>query len=411
MAVKILKSFIMLVLYVVFVQITAFAAVKSPDSGMQASWESDSLTVSLLTCSPGQKVYEYYGHTALLVRNITKDVELVFNYGLFNFNTPHFVWRFMRGRCYYTVGAIPLEDFLTEYAKRGSYVKEDLLNLNKNEKDRIFEYVREQCLQTNWTYHYNFFYDNCATRVRDLIVRSLDGKIEYSRPVRRQSLRDIVHHYSNNYSWSAFGQDLLLGSEADAVASRNAQQFAPLLLEQDMASAKIVSRDGHIRRLVASSKLLVTEHPKPLKTGFPVSPTVCFILLLFIAAMTCIYERKRRRALWQLDLVLMLLHGLAGCFITFMFFFSAHPTVGGNWLILLLNPLPLVLVYPMIRREKAMLTSRVHLATAVWVALFTVTGPFMPQRFSIEIYTLALVLLVRSVGYLQLTYKKKTYKK
>lgn len=409
---KILKAVLILaVAAACSLTVTVAAAQPATGDALSAEAESDSLTVSLLTCSPGREMYEYYGHTALLVRNITKGVGLVFNYGLFDFNAPHFMWRFMRGHCDYTVGAVPLENFLPEYVERGSYVKEDLLNLNQNEANRIFEHVRRQCLRMGWTYPYNFFYDNCATRVRDVIVRSLDGKVVYENPLQRQSLRDIVHEYSRPYRWSTFGQDLLLGAEADADASRAAQQFAPLVLERDMAKATIVDTNGRKRPLVATSRLLAKGYPQAAEQSFPASPMGCALLLLLSAVALSVFDFKRRKATWAFDLALMLLHGVAGCIVTFMFFFSIHPTVDSNWLILLLNPLPLVLAIPMMRKERAMQPGRAHLATALWVAMFIIASTLMPQHFSAELYVLALILLIRNVSYIGLTYKIENRKK
>lgn len=383
----------------------AFQSVSAQEVEASDEAAPDSLVVSLVTCSPGQEIYEYYGHTALLVQNVTKGESVVINYGLFNYSAPHFVWRFMRGECNYTVGAALLDRFLPEYAERGSSVVADRLNLTQREAQRLFESVSRQCLNMGWTYAYNFFEDNCGTRVLDEIEKCLDGRLEYTNEVKKQSLRDIVHRYSAKYQWSTFGQDLLLGAQSDTLAGRRAQEFAPLVLRQDVCAARIVGNDGQVRPLVTDSTVLVQKRAVPLQQGFPWSPLACAVVLLLVTVGLSAWEWHRGKVFWPFDMVLMLLHGVAGLMVAFMFFFSTHPTVGSNWLILLLNPVPLLFIYTMMKREHRMAYSRLHMAFAIWTALFLLLAPAMPQKFPAAVYVLALILLCRSADYVLLTRK------
>ena len=362
----------------------------------QDNSDSDTLRASLLTCSPGQEIYEYYGHTALLIRNVTKNLDVVFNYGLFNSNTPHFVWRFMRGETDYQMGATYLLDFLPEYAQRGSFVRELQLNLTQKEVHRLFESLLQNCEPQNSTYHYDFFYDNCATRVRNQIINCLDGKLIYTTPVQKQSLRDIVHQYSKNYAWSTFGQDLLLGAEADRKASREIQQFAPLYLERDFVTARIKQPNGQMRPLVKQIHKLVTERSMAIEKGFPISPLCCSIILFLVTVAFSIKDFRKKRPTWILDLILLGAQGLTGCVITFMFFFSQHPTVNSNWLIILFNPLPLIFLYWTIRSERQNQQSRYHQIARFVLAAFIVFAFIIPQHFGFEILLLALCLITRS---------------
>ena len=366
---------------------------------------TDSLKAGFLTCTPGQEVYEFYGHTALRIRNITRGEDYVFNYGLFSFNTPNFRWRFMRGDCQYEVGAAYTVEFLAQYAEQNRTVRELELNLNQQEVHRLFQALLTNCEPANRSYHYDFFYDNCATRVRDQIAACLDGQLVYTNPVKQQSLRDIVHQYSEDHPWSLFGQDLLLGAEADREATREMQQFAPIYLEYDLSTARIVE-NGQKRPLVSNVNELVKAQPQKPSAGFPLLPKGCIILLFLLTQALCRWEWKHpQKVLWGYDVLLLLLQGITGCIITFMFFFSAHPTVGSNWLVLLFNPLPLVFLYWTIQSERKKRQSLYHKCAFVWITLFIIAAPFIPQKFGIEIYLLALCLLLRS-GHLTLCFSK-----
>lgn len=369
----------------------------SGNAAAQDDCSADSMTASLLTCSPGQAIYEYYGHTALLIRNITKGKDAVFNYGLFSYNTPHFAWRFVRGDTDYQVGADELYSFLSSYAERGSFVRELSLNLTQRETHRLFLSLLENCQPENCTYHYDLFYDNCATRVRDQIEHCIEGRLVFTNKAKKQSLRDIVHEYSAPYPWSTFGQDLLLGAESDREATQKIQQFAPLYLERDLSTARIRQADGRIRPLVSNVQKLVTEHAVPSKKEFPLTPLACSLILLAVTLFVSVQDYRRKKTTWIYDLLLFAAQGLTGCVIAFMLFFSQHPTVDSNWLIILFNPLPLVFLYPAMQAERRARRSRIHLAAGIILLAFILLSPVMPQYFGATTIVLALCLLLRNV--------------
>ena len=374
------------------------------------SMATNNLEASLLTCSPGTEIYQYYGHTALLIKDLDNGQNYVFNYGLFDFNTPNFLWRFLLGECDYLCGVTTLESFLRNYEQRGTGVREDVLNLTSEETAYLFDALKTNSLPENATYRYDFFYDNCATRVRDQIEHCINGKIHYASSTKSQSLRDIVHESSMPYKWSYFGQDLLLGAQADRMASRIQQEFSPIYLQHDICTAYVENSEGRVRPLVTSSQTLVEDKDVTFSKGFPLSPKVCCLILLLVTIiLSAIDIRKARPCCWLYDLFLMLLQGLAGLLITFMFFFSKHPTVDTNWLILLFNPIPLVVLYWVIRKERHNRKSIYHAVVRIYLFLFICSTYFIPQYISIEVNILALCLLLRSMSnHIIYTYRLRT---
>ena len=357
----------------------------------------DSLRISLLTCSPGRAIYEYYGHSALRVQDLTSGADWVVNYGLFDFDQPHFISRFVLGRTDYIVGACPTEKFLPEYRDRGSDVTEDVLNLSQPEAHRLWEALRLNCQPENRTYHYDFFYDNCATRVREQIKAALNGKLIYTTEEQQRTLRQIVHLYSAPYAWSTFGQDLLLGAEADRSVPREVQQFAPIEMESDLVTALVRDSSGDVRPLVSQHHKLVVGQGIDTTPALPLSPMACSLILLSLVFVASVWELWKRRILWPIDLVLLALQGLAGCLICTLLFFSQHPTVDSNYLALIFNPLPLLLLPWIIKRERRGLPSQYHRWARIWLFLFICGSYFIPQYFSGEVMALALCLLLRSV--------------
>ena len=153
----------------------------------------DSLQISLLTCEPGQQVYELFGHTAIRCRNFTQGTDLVYNYGMFDFDTPNFVMRFVRGETDYELGVLPFRYFEREYALRGSGVKEQVLKLEIEEAARLDSLLRDNYLPENRVYRYNYFYDNCTSRARDRIEDALNGRVIYPPGVKGATFRSWVH--------------------------------------------------------------------------------------------------------------------------------------------------------------------------------------------------------------------------
>lgn len=361
---------------------------------------ADSLQISLMTCSPGQEVYALYGHTALRCTNYTAGWDVVFNYGVFNFKAPHFVWRFALGECDYEVAAVPFEGFAFEYATRGSAVVQQVLNLTDAEKNTLVTSLLVNCRPENKKYRYNFLSDNCTTRVRDQIERAVTGEIEYPETSARKTYRSIMHQYTREHPWAELGNDLCLGADVDTLIPLRQEMFAPLYFSDYADKAVIRDRQGHVRPLVAERTTIVHQKPLPPESGFPLSPATCAWGLLAVVACLTGWEVKVNRILWGQDVVWLLLQGLAGCIISFLFFFSQHPSVGSNWQIWVLNPLPLFFLPSVIRG--AMKKRRVwyHYGKAVSLTLFMVFFSIIPQDFSVIIVPLALTLWLRSMSYL-----------
>ncbi|MBR4483367.1 MAG: DUF4105 domain-containing protein, partial [Paludibacteraceae bacterium] len=176
---------------------------------------SDSAQISIITCSPGTEIYELFGHSAIRVYDKEQGIDEVFNYGLFDFNQDDFIYRFVRGKTDYMVGSCSTSYFLWEYLDRGSAVTEAVLNLSRTDKMKIFAYLLENTLPENRTYRYNFIFNNCATKLRDILVQNIDGKINFIYDSEYLSFRDAIMLYTETSPWSQFGFDLCLGKGLD----------------------------------------------------------------------------------------------------------------------------------------------------------------------------------------------------
>ncbi len=370
------------------------------------SQSTDSIRFSLLTCAPGTEIYSLFGHTAIRYENYTRRIDVVFNYGMFSFNTPNFIFRFVAGETDYQLGITPYSYFEAEYAMRGSSVYQQVLNLTQSEKERLLTILENNYLPESRIYRYNYFYDNCTTRARDKIEECIEGKVVYSDSLSGKSYRSIVHEFTAGSPWGEFGIDLCLGAEADKEINKGQQMFSPFYMKYYASNAYIVDAGGSRRPLILDETKIVDVEPEEVQPGFILSPLMCGALFLALCVVMAWGQWKTQRIWWGWDIVLYGLQGLAGCIIAFLFFFSVHPTVGSNWLLILFNPIPLLylpfMVYKAVKRKK----DYYHVGNMVYLTLFITILPFCGQEFNLTVLPLALGLLVTSASHVLVWNKK-----
>ena len=304
----------------------------------------DSVEIGLVTCSPHDEVYSLYGHTAIRYLDLRTGADSVYNYGIFNFNKPYFILRFIFGKTDYELGRAPTYPFCAYYAQWGCQVTEQVLNLTREEKARIVNALRHNYLSENRVYRYNFFYDNCSTRPRNIIEDHIDGHIVYApREGYEPSYREMIHEHTRRNPWAAFGNDLLLGVNADKKTTLREQEFLPENLRYDFDHARI-NRNGQETDLVKERRQLVYPGVQVTEQGIPLKPIHLAIILLCITLIIMGYEYMKKTCLWWYDILLMLLTGLPGIVLTAMIF-SEHPTTSLNLQLLVLNPLSLLFLW------------------------------------------------------------------
>lgn len=316
-----------------------------------AETQADSIRVSLLTCSPHDEIYSLYGHTAIRYEDKASKTDIVVNYGMFSFKKPFFVARFVLGLTDYEMGIQDFNDFCYEYQYFGSQVTQQEINLTPEEKGQLLKALQDNYANAR-VYRYNYFYNNCTTKARDIILKSINGKIEYKNAIDKSvSFRDLIHGCNANYSWASFGNDLLLGFKADMQTTREEQQFLPDNLMRDFGQAKIVSADGSARPLVKNTEIIVKGNDYAIAGKTKVTPQFVFItLLLLIAAIVVAEFKTKKRFLW-VDISLLLASGLAGL-ILFVMLFSEHPTTSTNLQIFILCPLNLYWAIYIIKNKR-----------------------------------------------------------
>lgn len=298
--------------------------------------EADSLRLSLLTCMPGPEIYALCGHSALRVRTATGDS--IWNYGLFSFDQPNFVYRFVKGETDYMVGAYPTDWFLPEYRERGSRIYEQELLLSPEEKRQLLALLKKDLRPENRVYRYNYIKDNCATRIRNH-VETVAGPIRYTDTLHYGTYRDEMRAHHANYPWYQFGIDLALGSGLDGELTSRDEMFSPDEMMRRFATAH--RADG--RPIVAPAKVLSEGSDAAIEGPTPwwASPLFIGWLIFFGAVFVVVWGCLNSPLKWVYALFFGI-EGIGGCVIAFLVFVSTHEATSPNMLILWLNPLQLI---------------------------------------------------------------------
>lgn len=358
----------------------------------------DSIEISILTCTPGKDMYAKFGHTALRVRDYTIHRDVVFNYGCFDYNASNFVLKFLLGQTDYLLDAEEFEYLKYRYGMLGNGVSEQVLNLSQEEANRLLALLLENLRPENQEYRYNWLYDNCTERARDVIEKAVDGRIEYAGMVDEEmTVRDMLHKCLEKSPWVSFGIDMILGDEIDRKADKRIMMFLPNVFKTELDGAYIVKNNGEKLKYVARRSKVLEDTNGPDEAYLLGSPLFVFSLLLLCTIGLTLKEFKRKQITGWLDVTLHTCQGLAGLLVAFLFFLSEHPAVDSNWLVILFNPIPLFyagwLLYCYKKRKRNLL-SYVNLAVT---AGFLVTMAICPQSFNIAMWLLALSLLVRAL--------------
>ena len=361
--------------------------------------------VALLTCSPGEAIYELFGHTAIRIQDDSHKLDFVVNYGLFDFDQPHFVYRFVRGKTDYTVGVSYTRSFIQSYAERGSSITESTLNLTVAEKQDLLNRLNENLQPENRVYRYNFIYNNCATKVRDIFDMSIKRKLSYPTHVDSYSFREAIMLYTETAPWSQLGFDLCLGAGADRTATQREMLFLPEILGETYASAMLTDSIGTQPLCLQTSQIIPATQEKG--TAW-FSPTLCAYLLLLMVLYASFFLNKHKIWLKRMDVVLFTINGIGGCIILFLILYSQHPFTGQNYNILWMNPLtlfPLITcIFPFMKKINGLF----YLGATVMFLGFVIVMPILPQVFNLAVLPWVLTLLLRS--YLRLSDIRKRHK-
>jgi hypothetical protein len=349
--------------------------------------------VYLITCGPGTETYSIYGHSALRVVIPEKQSDIVYNWGVFDFNTPNFTWKFAKGRLDYLLDDEPLQQFIQSYFYEKRYVYSQKINLEPYEIATLCMLIAENLKPDNIKYRYDFFYDDCSTRIRDLLENAIGKKLLYP-PVETERIptfRQMVGKYQSSFPWLNFGIDLIMGSPGDRKALFRDRMFLPLDMQKGLSEA-VINRSGKMIPLLQNPDIILESDPPAIRPLFLTTPvficTLILVIIILVSAMT-----KKRKIDKLIDLSIFAVFSVLSLLMIFFNFFTDHQQMRWNLNIIWLNPFILLCLISLILNKTGKLLFRIVFYIT---ATFLVLHLFLPQQFNIAFLLLAFMLLVRS---------------
>lgn len=359
----------------------------------------DSIIVSVITCAPGSEIYELCGHSAIRVRGEVEGhaIDSVWNYGLFDFNQPNFVYRYVKGETDYKVAGYPFAWFLPEYVEDGRTVTEQDLNLTAEEKRKALEALRTISLPENCVYRYNYVKDNCATRIADVLDTATNHGVTYPDEVSYGTFRNEMRAYHKAYPWYQFGIDLALGSGLDYPVNGKEEMFVPEEMMKKIGGAHLSTGEP----LVSSTRVLFqgVENASLPPTPWYLTPMAFSIVILLLFAWVSYREIKKNRIFKPLYSIWFGICGLAGCLIAFLVFVSTHEASSPNILLLWLNPLQLLPAITVWSRKMRYVGLGMAWIDVVVIGVLLLVWPFQSQSANPAFFPLMGATLALALAY------------
>ena len=371
---------------------------------------SDTAEVSILTMGPGDVLNDSFGHSAFRVKDTKQNIDVVYNYGVYDFNTPNFYLKFAQGKLLYTLGRNNFSPFYNYYAKQNRWIKEQVLNLNSIEKQDIFNFLQNNFKPENRSYTYDFFFDNCATKIRDVLVVVLKNKISYQDSVDNNSytFRELIQKNVDWNTWGSFGMDIAIGAVVDQKATLWEYQFLPEYVFKEADKAKL-NRGQEKISLVKTTINLFINTPKENKSNFFTSPLFIMGLLAFIIlGITYKDFKNKTRSRW-LDVSVYSITGIIGVLLLLLWFATDHSTTHNNYNLLWAVPLSLFFVMAIAKKNPKPWIKRYVFFQILMLTLLCLHWITGVQVFTFVLIPLLVALIVRYI-YLVFYFKTRLVK-
>jgi hypothetical protein len=365
-------------------------------SAQKAVSLGENARITLLTCSPGDDLYSIFGHSAIRVHDPDQNLDAVFNYGTFDFSDPNFYMNFVRGKLNYKLSLSSYRNFEYQYFYEKRWIWEQELNLTQGEKQYLFDSLVVNYHPDNRYYLYDFFFDNCATRIRDIFAEAIERQIvfDYSGLAHGRSFRELLMPYLSEKPWARLGINLALGLPADRIASPWDYMFLPDHMMTVFGTSGLQSAD-EMHDFASPAVMILEGEPLP-RAGFLNSPFLVFMLVLGAAILLSHKNLRSGHFAWWFDRFLFGLAGALGLLISFLWLGTDHQVTVWNLNILWAHPFNLAIVFFISSRRFLKLVKYYFVVNLALLVLMVLAWPFLPQPLPWAVLPYVLAMIVRS---------------
>ena len=350
--------------------------------------------ISILTIGPGNSLSDAFGHSGIRVIDKKNNFDIVFNYGVYDYNAPNFYSNFVKGRPIYSLGLNNYKDFYNSYVKQSRQIIEQKINLSEYQKKLLVNKLITNSREANRNYQYNYFENNCSTKIADIFNEILEKEIEnenYDWNVTTlNSYRKLVYKHISPNSWGALGIDICLGAVIDRNISLKDELFLPYNLKSyfdNLGGLNI--KDGNL----VETNVIYGEYSDYTENSF--SPVYVILILSLIIILITFFDYIRITKTTILDIILLLITGLIGLLLIYLWFFSNHIASAWNYNLLWAMPFNLILVYGLLKENKSRWILSYLKFSIIMLLLLSLHWVIGVQVFNISLISLILALIIR----------------
>jgi len=356
---------------------------------------------SIITIGPYQnELYSAFGHSGIRYQNFEQGLDIFYNYGIFDFNQPNFYTNYVKGKLTYMVGKNQYSFSERYYSNQNRYIKEQILNLSSEEKFFLLDYLENNVKKENRFYPYNYIFNNCSTKIRDVLELAIGEKLKFNDPPANLSYRSLIDRYLDNYKWADIGIDICLGTKIDDKSSNYDAMFLPEHLFSSLENATVGDK-----KLVFETRINNLDQDQIISRGI-ISPKIVFSIFLIISLYFSFRQIKYNNKFIYFDSLLFFLSGMVGILILFLWFFTDH-TSTNNLNILWAFPLNILAPFFIMKRTDSRFLNSYMILSSFMTFLILFMWIFYPEFFNNNLMIFVLAIFLRSVT--NAIYHKKQY--
>lgn len=356
---------------------------------------SEDAEISVMTMGPYQgELYSAFGHSAFHVKDSANKIDLVYNYGVFDFDQENFFWNFARGKMLYQLGLARYSRFRRAYEQENRYIIEQYLNLTWEEKQQFYNYLSNNYKPENREYYYNYVYDNCATKIRDVVEATFPDRVTFSYGYEQEgkTIRGLMDDYLTYQPWGDWIIDIGLGNQIDKEATPREYMFLPDYIFSAFKGATLFRDSVEVPLITRTEQVFVPE-PEEHENGF-FTPFNVFVVFFFVVGFITNRDFKKEKRTRWIDPVVFTLPGLLGWWLVFLWLGTDHLSEN-NYNLLWAIPFHLPLVYFLGVKKLWPVLSKYFLVISCLYVLLLVVWGILPQPMHNAIIPLVLTMVLR----------------
>ncbi len=351
--------------------------------------------VSIITVGPGKVLYEKFGHSAIRIKDKSLNIDQVYNYGMFDFNAPNFYSNFTKGRLIYKLASYPFHYFVKSNNQDNRWIKEQVLNLSQEDNQAFFTFLNNNAKPKNANYEYDPFFENCATKMPDIVQQILNNKVSFTEDfvTKNQSLRQLMNNQIHWNTWGSLGINVALGSELDKIATAKEYMYLPDFVFKSFKNAEYFDKNQPKQLISKENTILNFEEITPKADA--ISPLLVFAIFMLIGIFVTFKDVKNNTRTKWFDFLLFFITGIVGLLVVFLWFFTNHSTTPNNFNFLWAFAPNLIIAFYLLKNNPPKWIRKYVLLILVLLFIIPIIWIAKIQLFALSLLPIFILLGVR----------------